>query len=47
MEDGGLGGLGWKWVILLDRWYLWSTVIAEGGGFGGLGRGLVILLDRW
>ena len=40
VEGGG-------WVKLLDRWYIWPTVIVEGGGLGGLGRGWVILLDRW
>ena len=47
MEGGGLGRLDRGWVILLDRWYLWPTVIVEGGGLGGLGRWWGILLNRW
>ena len=27
VEGGGLGGLGRGWVILLDRWYFWPTVV--------------------
>ena len=46
MEGGGLGGLGRGWVILLDRWYFWPTVMVESGGLGGLGRWWVILPRR-
>ena len=32
VEGGGLGGLDQGWVIRLNRWYFWPTVMVEGDG---------------
>ena len=43
-EDGDFRVLRQRWVILLDWWHFWATVMVEDGGFGGLGRWWVIFL---
>ena len=35
-------GWAWRWVMMLDKWYLRPTVIVEDSGLGGLGRRWVV-----
>ena len=40
---------GW-WVavgVMLDRWYFWAIMKANGGGEGWVGWRFSIMLDRW
>ena len=47
MNGGGKGWVGWRYVIMLDRWYFWATVKANGGGEGWVGSRYGIMLDMW
>ena len=40
-----LGGLGHKWVVMLDRWGILAFVQTDWVALGGLGRWWVVMLD--
>ena len=42
----GLGGLGRKWVVMLDCWGILAFVQTDWEALGGLGHWWVIMLDR-